>query len=633
MRHHLLSLRKPWQTRMLALVLALAVTLLARGLFPGMLPSLDERSGDFLWRAFQSQAKERRVVVVDIDEASLARIGPWPWPRQRLAELSAKLAAAGAGTQVFDIVLPDPRPGDEQLAAEIARHPVVLAQVFALGREEPAAVGELQGALTSPACAPPLAQAHGYIGNAPGLTAAAGHISPRIDADGAVRRLPALVCYRGRPYPALGIAALLKAADAPPALTLAPGRSWLAPAYRLGFPTLPGITVPLDRHGDVRLSYALSRDSFVSVPAADVLAGDAPAGLFRGAMVLIGSTALGIGDAVPTPHGGAVSGVEVHAQFISALLDGRLPYTPRGAPAVRLLMALAAAGILLFLSARRARAPAVSLPLVGAALALSMFAVHGRALIADHLWLGWAEPALFSLCAGLLLGVAEHARTRSERESLYRNLASYLPSTVASDIAFREPTGVIDARRSEITVLYADLRNFSAYCEDRPAEEAAALLHAFFTLTDRIVQEHHGRVEEYAGDAVMAIWGAAPQDVARALAAAAAIAAQGEAILPAPPPGLEALGIGIGIETGGALVGSFGPARRRTHTALGRTVTVAVRLQALTGELAESVIVGPNAAALLSAEPLVPLGEFLLEGLHQPRNLYAFRPQGKGSEP
>lgn len=627
----------PWQGRALALGLALAVAVLMRGVFPGVLDSFDERAGDFFWRAFPVDTQERRVIVVDIDEASLAEVGPWPWPRERIEALSGRLAALGAGTQIYDIVLPDARPGDDRLAAELARHPVVLAQIFTLGNEEPSAAGQIRGALTSPACGAPLPLAKGYIGNAAALTTnpltAVGHITPRISDDGSVRRLPALICFQNRAYPLLGLAALLKSAALAPALSIAPGAGWFDPAYRLAHGALPGVQVPLDGNGDVRLSYSLSRKSFISVPAADILAGRAPAEFFKGAWVLVGATAFGIGDAVPTPHGGAVGGVEVHAQFITALLDNRLPYTPRGTPAIQFLMAGLAAAALLLLAVRRNRLPVVILPLVGLVLSLLMFALHGRALLASHLWLGWADPAVFTLCAGLLLGVAEHARTRVEREALFRNLSSYLPQAVASDIAFREPSGVIDARRCDITVLYVDLRNFSAYCENRPPEEAAALLHAFFTLVDRAVEQHRGIVEEYAGDDVMAIWQANPAQVAQALAAAAQIIEEGTALLPSPPPpGLEPLGIGIGIETGSALVGSFGPARRRTHTALGETVTIATRLQALTAELAEPIILGPGAAALLPGEPLVPLGVFLLEGLNQSRNIFAFRSPAKSSQ-
>ncbi|PZP49202.1 MAG: hypothetical protein DI596_15855, partial [Azospira oryzae] len=208
-----------------------------------------------------------------------------------------------------------------------------------------------------------------------------------------------------------------------------------------------------------------------------------------------------------------------------------------------------------------------------------------------------------------------------------RNLASYLPEPVAADIAFREPTGTIDAQRREVTVMVADIRNFSAYCEGRPAEEAAALLHAFFTAATRIVEDHEGLVEEITGDAVMAVWNAlrdCPDHPARALAAARQLQAEAERLFTTqPPPGLEPLALGIGIETGSALVGSFGPARRRTHTVLGETVTIALRLQALTADLAQPILVGEGAAARLADDRLISLGAFLLEGLRRSHVVYA----------
>lgn len=602
---------------------------------PGPLRGVEERAGDALWSASSASAPaeevERRFVVVDIDEASLAKLGPWPWPRERLAELSRRLSALGAGAQVYDVVLPEPRPGDAELAAEYGRRSIVLAEIFSLDPNVKPAAGALLGALRSgmPACGPPLPQAVGFIGNAPALASApgitAGHITPRIARDGAVRQLPALVCFEGRAYPALGLAALLKAAGAEPAWSLTPGSGWRDPAWRLTNPALPGIVVPLDDNGDVRLSYRLPRHAFASVSAADVLAGQAPAELFRGAWVLIGATAFGVGDAVPTPQGGAVGGAEVHAQFISALLDSRLPHTPRSAPLLRLLLGIAAGAALLLVVGYR-RLPVLGLPVAGALLAAALFALHAYLLLGGNLWLGWASPAAFSLLAGVLLAAAEHARARFERERLYSNLASYLPAPVAEEIAFREPSGVIEAERREVTVLFADIRNFSAYCEGRPPEEAAALLHAFFTAATRIVEADGGMVEEFTGDAVMAVWNAprdCPGHTARALAAARELQAQASRLFVKPPPGLEPLALGIGIETGSALVGSFGPAHRRTHAAMGESVTIASRLQSLTADLAQPILLGEGAAAHLAAGAVVSLGSFLLEGLRSSHLVYA----------
>lgn len=617
------------------MALAALCVIALNGLDQGPLRSADERAGDMLWRwsptSGRAEEQEHRFVIVDIDEASLAKLGSWPWPRERLAELSRRLAALGAGTQVYDVVLADARPGDAALAAEFSRHQVVLAEILSLDPETTAAFGQLQGALTtgSPACGPPLPQASGYIGNTPALASAAalsaGHITPRIARDGAVRHLPALICFGGRAYPALGLAALIKSAGAEPAWSLQPGSAWFDPAWRLTHPRLPGVVVPMDDSGDVRLSYLLPRRAFASISAAEVLEGRAPAELFRGAWVLIGATAFGIGDAVPTPLGGAVGGVEVHAQFIAALLDARLPWTPRSALLLVVVLGLAAAGVLLLAAGWR-RLPVLGLPLVGALLGLLIFAAHAWLLLGANLWVGWSIPAAFSVLAGVLLAAAEHARDRFERERLYGNLTSYLPAPVAAEIAFREPSGIIEARRREVSVLIADIRNFSAYCEGRPPEEAAALLHAFFTAATRIVEAHGGLVEEFTGDSVMGVWNA-PQDcpdhTARALAAAHELQAQVSQLFTRPPPGLEPLALGIGIETGSALVGSFGPARRRTHAALGETVTIASRLEALTADLAQPILLGEGAAAHLPADAVISVGSFLLEGLHSSHLVYA----------
>lgn len=641
--------RSPWRARWLALSLALLASLALQGWAPALLDSIDERAGAWAWRlaAANHTATERRVVIVDIDEDSLARYGAWPWSRQRMAELLDKLTAAGAGPVAFDIVFPDARPGDAQFAAALQRHPAVLAQSFSLDDVTPA-TGQLHGALPALGCPPPLPVAAGYIGNSATLQATAGHITPRIDADGAVRKLPALICYAGQAYPALGLATLLRATHSAPAaahpnapnLQLTPGAGLLEPAWRLSHPALPGAGLPLDAHGDIRLSYRLPRHAFTAISAADLLDGRAPAHLLRGAWVLVGATAFGLGDVVPTPHGGAVSGVEVHAQFIAALLDAQLPYRPNAATLLALLFALLGAGLCLLVAvATHRRLPVWALPLTAAGFALLLLALHVTLLLGSQLWLGWAAPATFVLFAGSLLAIGEHTRTRFERERLYGNLSAYLPAAVARDIAFNEVSGAIEAERRDISVLFVDIRNFSAYCEGRPPDETAALLQAFFITAARVIKAHHGVVEEYVGDAVMAIWNAphsCPNHTAHALAAATALVDACGALFPdTPPPGLEPLGIGVGLETGTALVGSFGPAERRTHAALGETVTIAARLTAMSADLAQPLLIGEKAAAILAAAPttspapppLTSLGTFLLEGLRRPRQIYAIAPE------
>jgi adenylate cyclase len=173
-------------------------------------------------------------------------------------------------------------------------------------------------------------------------------------------------------------------------------------------------------------------------------------------------------------------------------------------------------------------------------------------------------------------------RVRFERERLYSNLASYLPEGAARKVAFAGPSAQVNAERHDATVMFVDLRNFSAYCENRSPEEAATVLHLFYTTIDRIVSQHGGVVEQMVGDSIMAVWnGSTPcaDHAQKATGAAEEIWREGVAQLPKvasrkTPP----LDLGLGIESGDVMIGSFGPAHRRVHTVLGDTVNTASRV-------------------------------------------------------
>jgi adenylate cyclase len=624
-------LQKAALLRLYALLVATALTLVATSLWGPQLSQLDELSASLSWRMADPQATERRVVVVDIDEKSIQAVGTWPWPRARQAELLERLDQAGVGLKILDIVFEGHSQDDARLSRALASPaPTVLAQLFSLSPELPLHSGRLAGALPFAACPSATEPAYGYIGSDAGLAsvvaghpaAFAGHITPLVDPDGAIRQVPALICHDGKTYASLVIAGVMAASDAEPLLR--PGAALLAPPWWL---ELAGLRLPLDRAGHLRVSYAMPRAGFVSISAADVLQGRAPADLLRGAWVLVGATAFGARDAVPTPQGRAVSGVEVHAQLLSAMLDERTPYAPLGAPLWPWLASGLSGLLLLAALLLTPRSTAIVLPTVAAANILALFGLSTFLLLDQHLWLGWANAGVFTVFAATFLAAGEFARVRADRERIYRHLASYLPEPVAREVALQEPSAQVRATRREATVLYADLRNFSAYCTGRPPEETAMVLHVFFTTASRIVEEHGGVVEQMIGDSVLAVWnGSAPcaDHGARALDAAAALwqacAPQLPRIASRQVPPLD---VGIGVETGSVLIGSFGPLARRTHAVLGEAVTVATRLQGLTGELAQPILIGAAVAACAEPDHIHRIGDFLLAGLTAPRTVYA----------
>lgn len=623
---------KPWRSSTgrhvsLALLLTLVVWAVVQWLGSSWLARLDERSADLAWRLTAERKDERRLIIVDIDEKSLREIGPWPWPRATQAQLIEKLAQAGVSQQIHDVVFADARPDDESLANAIRQHRPVLSQVFALQQGGDVSGGQLGGSLPWPGCPAPFETASGFLANAPTVTAAAqhiGHITPRIATDGGVRHVPAIICYQGQSYPALSLSAVL-AGGQETNLALRRGTSWMDADWRLESTSLAQAHIPLDKHGDLRVSWRMHPDSLISLSAADILTGRAPTDLLDQAWVLVGSTAFGLHDAVATPFSGADAGLHVHAQLITALIDGRTPYQPRMAPGIQAAAALL--GLIMLWALRRGRFPAYLLPVWALGAAAMLWLPHAWALTSQSLWIGWASPALFIVLTGFLMGLLEHAQSRIDRDRLYAHLSSYLPKPVAAALALQSPSNAIKATEQQVTVLLADIRNFSAYVEARPPEEAAAVLHTFFSIATQKVESHGGVIEAFQGDAVLAVWTGQPGDHAkRALQAAIDLQTALQNCLPDPAPaGLQPLALGIGIETGRAMVGSFGPASRRTHLVLGRTVTIASRLVDMTAELAHPILVGEGMVAQLgSGAGLVSMGTFLLEGMRVPHHIYAY---------
>jgi adenylate cyclase len=253
----------------------------------------------------------------------------------------------------------------------------------------------------------------------------------------------------------------------------------------------------------------------------------------------------------------------------------------------------------------------------------------------------------------LAWGILEHTKSRIDRDRLYTHLSSYLPAPVAAALVLQPPSSAIKASTRMVSVMFADIRNFSAYCEARPPQEAAAVLHAFFSTATRVVEANGGVIEAFQGDAVLAVWYGEEYDAGqetqgatngkksgsqsgmnefsskgaqRSMKAAAQLYLAMQGSMPDPAPaGLEPLALGVGLECGPAMAGSFGLASRRTHMVMGRTVTIASRLVEMTADLAHPILVGEGLAAQLAGERLQSMGTFLLDGLRVPHHVYAYK--------
>jgi adenylate cyclase len=303
-----------------------------------------------------------------------------------------------------------------------------------------------------------------------------------------------------------------------------------------------------------------------------------------------------------------MSGPEVHANIVETMLTGR---APRPAPAplrlAVLVMVLAAGAYCFFhVSPWQGVGAGVLLALLSLALAYVLFLNY---LI---LPVGGMELGL-GLC---FLGVLAVRLTGEERtrHRLRQVFARYVTDEVVDRIMASGKLPDLGGEAVGVTVLFADIRNFTAISERLSAHEVVEMLNAYFSSICEPILEYGGAIDKFIGDAVMAVFGAPaphPDHARRALATALAMAARAEKFQAwmterFPEKGLPRFHIGIGLHSGEAVVGNIGSPRRLEYTAIGDTVNIASRLESLTKELNWTIIASDQ--TLEAAGPGVKTG-------------------------
>lgn len=612
------------------LIIAAVLTVACSWVAPAILTKIEAKVDDRVWRLIGGYDKlEQRIVVIDIDEQSVSQYGQWPWPREKVAELMGKAIKSDVSMAIFDMVFPLKQSGDDKLVQLMKQRTTTLAQILAINADDDTQVGALAGGSIENDCTATYPAANAIIANNKKLASAAatvGHIVPKVDSDGVVRRIPSLICFKGQSYPALALSVLAEGHGQSSIFKLHKNKQWWRSPYVLMHPSNNiRLNIPVSSQGYIRIPWWLSRQSIISISALDLMQGTVPNDVLKGKWAIIGSTAFGSGDSIATPQSGLADGVEVHVQLISALLDNRLPFAPRIATALEILMALIMAAFL-YMSSRAKGLKVVYTPLLtGVFLSVSAIAIHVLTLWSQAMLIPWLSGVIFSITSSMLMALFGYAASRKEGDQLYQNLSSYLPAHAAKWIAFQQPVDVLDAKHEQVLVLHADLRNFSAWCNHLPAQQAGAVLHGFYTLTGNVIQKHGGDIEAYVGNAVTAVWRSGSADK-RALIAAKEIIAHSETLM-SNETGVDhipPLAIGIGMEYGEVLAGAFGLSHRRAYTVTGKTVTTAMQLEALTADMAEPILIGEKAAKQWghNAIKLDSLGAFLLKDTPEPIELY-----------
>jgi len=604
---------------------------------------LRERAVDLLQ---PPAADAHEVVVVDIDRDALARFGPWPWSRERLAALLGTVAAARPAAVAVDILLSEPdrlspaalarqlgaatgradiaamagtlEDGDARLAGAMREAPLSLGFVLEPrggGDELPAPPVLVRGEVQLPG----IWAAPGVQGPAAALAEAAaglGLLALDADADGRIRRVPLLALAAGAVRPGLAVEAL-RLAERAGALVLATDPMRLL---------IGAHEVRLDGSAMLRLLAGdPARWAARTVPAALLMDNPEAAARLSRRIVLVGGSAPELGGLRPAARGILSPSVQLQADAVAAMLRGQAPVRPAVLRHVETAAAaLLALGALLAGIALRPRyaAPLVAAT-IGAWVALASVAVTIGLLV---------DPAGPPLVAGLsyvFMSIAAFGAAEARARALRARFEQRLAPAVVRRIAAAPDSLRLQGEAREITALFTDIEGFTAMTERAAPDDLVALLDAYLDALTRVAVAHGGMVEKIVGDALHVVFNA-PLDlpdhprVAHDCALALLAAADAQR---ASPLGVK-LGLGrtrIGIETGPAVVGDVGGAGRLDYTAHGTVMNTAARLEAANKELGSDICIGPVAAARIGRDRLQSLGTLMLRGRAEPLELYTVR--------
>lgn len=570
------------------------------------------------------------IVIVDIDENSLKKIGHWPWSRDKLALLTNSIREAGAIVMAFDILFPDTptNPVDEILSRINETNALDPKSVSAIAnlkldfdydelfRKSLSGEDSILGFLlndnievSSAASLPSpletvedlgstsLIELRRHVGNLSKLQEQAkngGFITAIPDDDGIIRSAPLVLGFENKIYPSLALEAAR--------LTLLMDRS----AVRIKWGEIAGVKVvdgvyfgekliPTDESGRILIPFHGKDSSYRHVSAADVMSGKANKGLLKNAIVFVGSTAFGLSDFHATPVNPVFPGVDVHGYLTEGILTGQLIRAPYFGSLIELLMiltiGLALALLLPFLDA-------LWMVLCFFASLVLIFLVYGFLFRFHNVLISVSLPLVLSFCEigfNLTYGMLFEFRRRSQLKNLF---GQYVPQEIVERMSEHPELYSMDGTSERLTVLFADVVHFTSVSESLSPQQIRMLLNRYFTPMTKIILDSDGTIDKYVGDMIMAFWGAPVKDkdhVRHALESALKMQKEAERLGPEfIKDGLPVIKMGIGLNTGVMSVGDMGSEYRRAYTVLGDSVNTASRIEGLTRFYGLDIAVGED---------------------------------------
>jgi len=585
-----------------------------------ILTSLENQAYDSRLKITLPEQVDRQVVIIDIDEKSIDEIGQWPWNRNVLAKINDALfdyyqiKAIGydivfaeedidEGAKLLDKMAKGSLRDNDAFIGEYRRvmsslqHDQRFAEslknrntVMGFVMDTDSTKGRLPEPITkldeNTLDKLAINKTVGYTANLSVLqnSAFSGGFfnNPLLDDDGVFRRVPLLQTYKDELHESLALA-LTRVATSSPDIEMVVSPNSDGQDLFLEWVRIGELVIPVDHQSGVLVPYIGKQRSFEYIPATDVLNKTVSKEKLAGKIALFGTSAPGLLDLRTIPLEPAYPGVEVHANIIQGILDGRILHQPGYTQGFEFVLIFALGLILTF-----------TLPKLSALFSTLIIVFSLTLLIASNFYAWTTAQLVLPIAAPVLLVVLLFAlqmtygffvESRGKRQ-LAHLFGQYVPPELVEEMSKKMDEINLDGEMREMSVLFSDVRGFTTISESLEPKELTDYINAFLTPITKVIHDNRGTIDKYMGDAVMAFWGAPLEDKQHALHALNAAINIVERMHLLREEFAEKqwpeIHVGIGVNTGIMNVGNKGSEFRVDYTILGDAVNLGSRLEGLT---------------------------------------------------
>ena len=618
---------------------------------------LENLSYDLRLNLTMPNTQDNRIIIVDIDEKSLASVGRWPWSRNKIALMLDNLfdyyqvSVVGcdivfaerdesSGLKVLEKLGKQNLKNDEiyqkmlpvlktQLdynklfAQKIKGRKVILGYSFSNDSER------VTGKLPPPVFISKTLKAGnyflkrtGYSANLPELednAYSAGHFNTAVDSDGVSRRVPILQEYKGAYYDALSVAMVRSFLGDKPLPLIAGFGSGSDKLEWLGIDIFK---IPIDEKATALIPYRGEEGSFKYISAIDILQKKIKKDELKGGIILVGTRVAGLYDLRSTPVSPVYPGVEIHANMIAGILDQNIKQIPDYVGVLEYLL-LGIIGLIMTLL----------LPFLNPLKSILLSSFMLLVSIGINVW-AWHANMVLPLASSVLMisllfavnmsyGFFAETKIKYHLTGLF---GQYVPKELVAEMSKNPENFSIEGESRDMTVLFSDVRGFTTISERLQPRELTKLMNEYMTPMTYVIQKHRGTIDKYIGDAIMAFWGAPLHDDEHALNAILA-ALDMQATLDQLRPqfvqkGWPEIRIGIGINSGTMRVGNMGSEFRMAYTVMGDAVNLGSRLEGITKQYGVGVIIGETTRNAVSGIVFRELDRVRVKGKDRPVVIY-----------